>query len=320
MGRIDDLARRFSVSGMLDEESRTRERFPVVELEVGSIRDHPANTAYSMDEDSIRALAESIRKDGITDIPLVRKLPDGGYQMLSGHRRKAAYQLLAKDDPAYGLMPCRVIDGITDEEALTLLHTANYFTRELTVMERARATRALGLEAKRMRAADPELKGTRTSELKAAIIKAQTGRDIAPRTIEHHERTARLVESRLEPEWQKEAEAGRLSDSDIRRLSKLGRSEQRDLAESASEYETGRPVSALIKEAANTSREKRKRAGAPEEKPTAQVLRTDPNALLAQAASSIAKARSAIGGGAEFDASILEKIESELAAIREAAS
>lgn len=42
--------------------------------------------------------------------------------------------LLAKRDPAFAKMPCRVADGVSDEQAVTLLHTANYFTRELNVV------------------------------------------------------------------------------------------------------------------------------------------------------------------------------------------
>ena len=67
-----------------------------------------------MDEAGIAQLARSIREEGLTDLPLVRKLDDGGWQMVSGHRRKAAYALLANDDPAYSRIPCRVIRGITD--------------------------------------------------------------------------------------------------------------------------------------------------------------------------------------------------------------
>lgn len=159
MGRVDDIARRFSLAGVLDENARAREKYPIVELDVASIADHPDNGAYSMDGDAIRSLADSIRRDGLTDIPLVRRMEDGSFQMISGHRRKAAFALLAAEDDAFSKIPCRIIEGISDEESRTLLHTANYFTRELTVMERARATQALGIEVKRMREADPGLKG-----------------------------------------------------------------------------------------------------------------------------------------------------------------
>ena len=95
MGRVDDIARRFSLAGVLDENARAREKYPIVELDVASIADHPDNGAYSMDGDAIRSLADSIRRDGLTDIPLVRRMEDGSFQMISGHRRKAAFALLA---------------------------------------------------------------------------------------------------------------------------------------------------------------------------------------------------------------------------------
>ncbi|MFR7651019.1 MAG: chromosome partitioning protein ParB, partial [Eggerthella lenta] len=70
MGRVDDIAKRFSLAGVLDEDRQAKQRFPVEEIEVAAIEDHPANVAYSMDEDGIKSLAESIRKDGLTDIPM----------------------------------------------------------------------------------------------------------------------------------------------------------------------------------------------------------------------------------------------------------
>ena len=231
MASVTDIAKGFTISGLIDADARTRERFRVSEIPVSEIADHPANVAYSMDEAGIRDLAESIRRDGITDLPLVRRLAHGGYQMISGHRRKAAYALLAEADPAFEKIPCRVVDGMTDEDALVLLHTANYFTRELNVLERAEASRALGAEVAKMRKADPSLKGVRTEDVKAAIISAHTGRKVSGKTVQRQERTARLVEEKLVPEWRDEAVAGNLADADIERLSKLDPGEQRRLFE-----------------------------------------------------------------------------------------
>lgn len=231
MASVSDIAKGFTISGLIDADARTRERFRVSEIPVAEIEDHPANVAYSMDEDGIRDLAASIRRDGITDLPLVRRLPDGGYQMISGHRRKAAYVMLSETDPAFGKLPCRVVDGMTDEDALVLLHTANYFTRELNVLERAEASRALGAEVAKMRKADPSLKGVRTEDVKAAIISAHTGRKVSGKTVQRQERTARLVEEKLIPEWRDEAVASNLADADIERLSKMDADEQRRLFE-----------------------------------------------------------------------------------------
>lgn len=217
----------FSISGLLDADSQTRKRFPVAEIPVADIADHPGNAAYSMEDASITELADSIRRDGLTDLPLVRKLPDGSYQMLSGHRRKAAYALLAEDDPAFTKLPCRIIDGISDDEALVLLHTANFFVRQLNVVERAAASKALGLEVERLRAADPSLKGKRTEDIKAAIVTAQTGAKVSGKTIQRREALARKVESDLIEEWRAQAIAGSLSDSRIRELASMDEDGQR---------------------------------------------------------------------------------------------
>lgn len=196
---------------------------------VADIADHPANAAYSMDPAGIAELAESIREDGLTDLPLVRKVGDGSWQMVSGHRRKAAYALLAKDDPSYERMPCRVIEGIDDERAVTLLHAANYFTRALTVTERAAATEALRGDAVRLRSEDPSLSGMRVDDVKAAIIERQTGRKVSGKTIAREERLARRIAEDLSPEWAAEADRGNLSAEAVRSLAGMPKERQAEM-------------------------------------------------------------------------------------------
>lgn len=226
MSSPKDIAAGFSITGLLDETSKTRERFPIVEIEVEAIEGHPANIAYSMDERSIKNLARSIKKDGLTDIPLVRKLDDGSWQMISGHRRLAAYRLLCADDESFAKIPCRVIEGITDSQAVVLLHTANYFVRALTVTERARATEALGIEVERMREQDESLYGKRTFDIKAAIVEQQTGRAISGKTIQREEKLAKVIESDLSTHWAAEADEGKLSAASIALLKDIPREEQ----------------------------------------------------------------------------------------------
>ncbi|KFI98594.1 putative transcriptional regulator [Bifidobacterium adolescentis JCM 15918] len=223
------MAAGFTITGLLDGASRTRGRYPVSEIAVADIADHPANAAYSMDPTGIAELAESIRADGLTDLPLVRKVGDGSWQMVSGHRRKAAYALLAKDDPAYERMPCRVIEGIDDERAVTLLHAANYFTRALTVTERAAATEALRGDAVRLRSEDPSLSGMRVDDVKAAIIERQTGRKVSGKTIAREERLARRIAEDLSPEWAAEADRGNLSAEAVRSLAGMPKERQAEM-------------------------------------------------------------------------------------------
>lgn len=219
----------FSISGLLDSKSQTQGRYPVEEIPVSEILDHPANVAYSMDEAGIAQLARSIREEGLTDLPLVRKLDDGGWQMVSGHRRKAAYALLANDDPAYSRIPCRVIRGITDGQSEMLLHAANYFVRNLSVTERAAASRALGVEVERLRASEPGLTGMRTEDIKAAIISEQTGRKVSGKTIQRQESLATKIEEDLTPEWRGVALDDGLSADAVGILAAMGAGDQDSL-------------------------------------------------------------------------------------------
>lgn len=202
-----------------------------------------------MDERSIANLARSIEKDGLTDIPLVRKLDDGRWQMISGHRRLEAYRLLASGDDSFARIPCRVVEGLTDSQAVTLLHTANYFVRALTVTERARATEALGLEAERLRAENPDLKGMRTADIKASMVYEQTGRTVSPKTIRREEKLAKVINESLSRHWAQEADEGRLSASSVDMLKDLPKEKQARLF-------AGRPAGLNKKETTDYLKEK----------------------------------------------------------------
>ena len=205
MSSASDVAAGFSISGLLDAGAKTRSKYPVAELDIDAIEDNPANAVYSMEEAAIEALAESIEKDGLTE------LPDGRWQLISGHRRRAAFRLLAAKNPAYRKMGCRIVEGITDEQAVSMLHAANYFVRELTVAERAAATKALGAQVRNMRDADPKLSGMRTEDIKASIIEKQTGRKVSGKTIKRDEALAKTIEKSVSDSWKPLANAGKIS-------------------------------------------------------------------------------------------------------------
>lgn len=226
----------FTISGLLDKNAATRSDYPIERIPVDEIADHPENTAYSMDDAGIAQLAKSIEKEGLTDLPLVRKLDDGSWQMVSGHRRKAAYAMLAEEDERYAQIPCRIIRGISDEQSVMLLHAANYFVRNLTVTERAAASRALGMEVERMRVENPELSGMRTEDIKAAIISEQTGRKVSGKTIQRQESLARKIEEDLVAGWREAALSDSLSADAVNALAKMEPDEQERLFSSWKEH------------------------------------------------------------------------------------
>ena len=94
-----EVANGFSISGLLDASAQTANRFPVKEIPLDDISEHPGNVAYSMDEEGIARLAESIERDGLTDLPLVRRLQGGGFQIDLGPSKDGRIQVSCPTGP-----------------------------------------------------------------------------------------------------------------------------------------------------------------------------------------------------------------------------
>lgn len=176
--------------------------------------------------------------------------------MLSGHRHKAAFTMLSVNNHRYDKMPCRVAVFISDAQALTLPHTANLFTRQLSVTERAAANRTLGVEVERLRESHPELRGQRTEDIKASIVSQQTGRKVSGKTIQRQEDVAGRAAA-LGPGWQKVANRELLSDDALRALENMDPTEAEGLYKTTSASGiTKHEVTALITSASNLDTDK----------------------------------------------------------------
>ena len=64
----------------------------VTEIPLAKIRDFPEHPYQVRDDESMNELVESIKERGLIQPVLVRPV-DGGYEMVSGHRRKRAFEL-----------------------------------------------------------------------------------------------------------------------------------------------------------------------------------------------------------------------------------
>ena len=81
----------------------------------------------------MKELTESIASFGVLDPALVRPRNEGGYELLSGKRRKHASELSGKTD-----MPV-IIRDLNDDEAVILLVDANLHRPDIPPSERAKA-------------------------------------------------------------------------------------------------------------------------------------------------------------------------------------
>lgn len=84
--------------------------------ELHPFRDHPFKI---QNDDEMKRLIESIKEFGTFTPALARPLPEGGYELISGHRRLAACQVLGIET-----MPV-IIREMSDDEAIIAMVDAN---------------------------------------------------------------------------------------------------------------------------------------------------------------------------------------------------
>ena len=122
------------------EERDTAKRETVLDIPLSEISDFPNHPFKVRMDEAMMEMADSIRQYGVLVPGMVRQKPDGGYEMIAGHRRKAASELAQKET-----MPCLVRD-LTDDEAIIIMVDSNLQRETLLPSEKAFAYR-MKLEA-----------------------------------------------------------------------------------------------------------------------------------------------------------------------------
>ena len=115
-----------STEERLDAKKPKVEAIPLADLT--PFRNHP----FKVKEDEEMAqLMRSIADAGVLSPALARPLPDGGYELISGHRRLAACKALGM-----GAMPV-IIRDLTDEEAVITMVDSNLQREHILPSEKA---------------------------------------------------------------------------------------------------------------------------------------------------------------------------------------
>lgn len=107
-----------------------------VEIPIEELHTFPDHPFKVIDDEAMQSLADSIGNRGVLHPIVVRVDPNGGYQIISGHRRRFASEKAGlKTVPAY-------IVELDDDEAIILMTDANFYQREgLLPSEKAKAYR-----------------------------------------------------------------------------------------------------------------------------------------------------------------------------------
>ena len=98
--------------------------------ELHTFENHPFRV---VDDESMEEMVESIKEYGVLVPAIARPRREGGYELISGHRRKRASELAGKET-----MPVMVKD-CDDDEATVIMVDANIQRDDILISERAKA-------------------------------------------------------------------------------------------------------------------------------------------------------------------------------------
>ena len=191
------------------------QKIPITEL--FPFKDHPFSV---VDDKRMMEMVESVKEFGVM-IPLIaRPLDGGGYEIISGHRRKHACELAGIEE-----VPV-LIRNLDNDEATILMVDSNLQQRdEIPPTERGRAYQ-MKLEALKHQGKRQELTSSQVGKKSGWAIE-QVADDVGQSRMQVH-RYIRL--NNLNPELQEMVDEGRLALTPAVELSYLNPSDQRDVA------------------------------------------------------------------------------------------
>lgn len=121
---VDNL---FTTQEQRDEEKRENVR-DIAIAEIGDFPNHPFKVKT---DEKMLEMVESVKEHGVLMPALVRPKPEGGYEMVAGHRRKMASELAGKEN-----MPC-LVRNLSDDEAVLIMVDSNLQREEVLPSEKA---------------------------------------------------------------------------------------------------------------------------------------------------------------------------------------
>ena len=113
------------------EERDSASRESVRDIPLEEISDFPNHPFKVKLDENMADMAESVKQYGVLVPALVREKPEGGYEMIAGHRRKMASELAEKKE-----IPCIVRD-LTDAEAIIIMVDSNLQREQILPSEKA---------------------------------------------------------------------------------------------------------------------------------------------------------------------------------------
>lgn len=200
----------------------------LTDVPLTQIRDFLHHPYLVKDDESMNELVESIKERGLIQPVIIRPVEDGMYEMVSGHRRKRAFEIAG-----YEKIPARVKEMSRDEAILSMVDS-NLQRETVLPSEKARAYK--------MRLDAMKRQGKRTDlTLSPTGTKLRSDQQLADEVGESRNQIQRLIRlNYLVPEMLDLVDEGKVAMRPAVEISYLPEEIQYDLLE-AMEYNEATP-------------------------------------------------------------------------------
>ena len=217
------------------EESRQeQQREQVQQIPIGELfpfKNHPFKV---LDDESMQRTVESVEQYGVLSPLIARPRPEGGYEIISGHRRQHAAQLAGLDT-----LPV-IVRNMDDDAAVLLMVDSNLQRENILPSERAFAYK-MKLEALKNQGARSDLTcvqiGHKLNGAKARDIVADESGDNA-RNVQRFIRLTSLI-----PELLDMVDEKKIAFNPAVELSYLDEAQQRDFLEAMNDTQNAPSLS-----------------------------------------------------------------------------
>ena len=215
------------------EESRQeQQREQVQQIPIGELfpfKNHPLKV---LDDESMQRTVESVEQYGVLSPLIARPRPEGGYEIISGHRRQHAAQLAGLDT-----LPV-IVRNMDDDAAVLLMVDSNLQRENILPSERAFAYK-MKLEAIKNQGARSDLtSGQIVQKSKLSIERVAEDAGEGYKTVQRFIRLTNLI-----PELLDMVDEKKIAFNPAVELSYLDESQQRDFLEAMNDTQNAPSLS-----------------------------------------------------------------------------
>ena len=215
------------------EESRQeQQREQVQQISIGELfpfKNHPFKV---LDDESMQRTVESVEQYGVLSPLIARPRPEGGYEIISGHRRQHAAQLAGLD-----VLPV-IVRQMDDDAAVLLMVDSNLQRENILPSERAFAYK-MKLEAIKNQGARSDLtSGQIVQKSKLSIERVAEDAGEGYKTVQRFIRLTNLI-----PELLDMVDEKKIAFNPAVELSYLDESQQRDFLEAMNDTQNAPSLS-----------------------------------------------------------------------------